>query len=324
MKRIILLTILLALFLSACGTSSPYSELPGTEDSNTSNAPPERPVASYDYLTFEEMVLEFATDVVIAQYIGHRPFGESLTEFEFVVSERVLGDAADRIFVYAERTDAHVMGGIMVDFKPGDVSFYPGTDYLLPLMRISSPYAKTHEDGFTFLRNIVIDLNDPSNSTMYSEPLALHAEGLDFNSRTIDKQEIVSYVSELAMDIPPVWWDPIRSEVMEDIIYGSPYVLIVEINEPFRLSHEVPPTDWASTDIYNSTVVRVLKGDRDIGDFGHEFAVIFFADTVFPGEQHIVAVTPIREGAVWFDLTSRNSLFRMDQLDEILTILGHQ
>ena len=60
-------------------------------------------------------------------------------------------------------------------------------------------------------------------------------------------------------------------------------------------------TDLLLTDIYYATVLQVLQG-----------------------EQHIVAVRPIEEGSMWFEFTSRNSLFRMDQLEEILLILDQQ
>jgi len=278
---------------------------------------------SYEYLTFEEVVLEFATDVVIAQFIGQRPFGNNLTEFEFAVQDRVLGNAADRIFIYAERTHAHVTGTEReVAFEPGVLSFEAGIDYLLPLIRITSPYANTHEDGFTFIRNfIVINLDAPSDSVMYSEPLALHATGLDFNARTLESEQILTYVAELTADNSPAI-EPIRSELLQDIIHESPYILLVEINEPLRLSRQQATTDWMRTDIYYVTVIQSLKGDYTTSEEG-DFVVIFFADTVSPGEQHIVAVRPIDEGNYWHRFTSRNSLFSVDQMNEILSLLSY-
>jgi len=298
--------------------------------------------ASFQYFTFEEALLEFPpTDVVIVEYVGHRPFGENLLEFEFIVLDRILGDAADRIFVYEERVEARVMGyERSVEFIPGDFSFTHGTEYLLPLRKINSPYSKLHEDGFTFMFNIAINLDEPASSMMYSEPLYLHAEGLEF-SRNVSEQEIVSYISELTIDDPPRRTF-IRSEKMEDILYESPYVFVVEIGEPVRLSHEMSNRNWRMpNDLYNVTIVQVLKGyidveyvetraaaariaaqEQDATAIGAGFVVTFFADTVFPGERHIVAGVPIEDGSAWFDFTSRNSLFGMDQLDEIVAILA--
>jgi len=277
--------------------------------------------ASMEYLTFEEALERSATDVVVVQYVGSRPFGNRLTEFEFIVLERIVGNAADRIFVYAERVNTSVFGGGgSIRYMAGDMTFSHGAEYLLPLRRINSPYAKTHADGYTFIRSIVIDLSNPENSTMYGEPLQRHSDGLSFG-RGDSRQQIISHVADVIMSGDGIWFETIRSDVIEDIINGSPYVLVVEINDTLRLSGEQSTTDWMTTDIFYISVVEVLKGNRSVESFGESFAMIFFADTVRHGERHIVAATPIREGSTWFEFTARNSLFRMDQRDEILAII---
>ena len=198
--------------------------------------------------------------------------------------------------------------------------FEPGVEYLLPLINTDNPYAKTRENSFVLIRNIVIDLDEPAYSIMYSESLSAHSEEISFGEDT-SQQEIISHMDDLTRDNPPAE-EFIRSEEMEDVISGSPYILVVEVNEPFRLSDEQSTTDWMRTDIYYTTILQVLKGDRAVYDVSEELMVIFFADTVLPGEQHIVAVETPREGSTFYRFTSRNSLFHMDQLDEILAILG--
>lgn len=286
----------------------------------------EPPIASvsYHYLTFEQALLEYATDIVIAQYVGSRPFGQSLTEFEFVVSERILGNAADRVFVYV---DFNKIEGMLTGYiwgrespAPYSLTFNSGTNYMLPLIRIGDPLAFTHEDGFTFIRDIVINLDDPSKSMMYNEPLSMHSDNFNFDSRDDLRSEIVSFVSELTQHNPP-GRDFIRSEVLEDVITKSPYLLMVEIVEPMRLAHEQRTVDWGATDIFYVTVIQALEGTVGAGS---ELVVIFPAFTVLPGEQHIVAVEPIEEGSYWFRFSSRSSLFQMDQLDEISQILSHR
>ena len=311
--------VLLTSLFVACRSieEQPYVEVPNAE---RPNARASNLQALYEYLTFEEALLRFPpTDVVIAQFVEQRPFGESLTEFEFVVSDRILGNAADRIFIYAERRDACVMGGT-VRYIPGDLTFAPETDYLLPLIGARTPYSLTHDDSFSVIRNIVIDLDNLTNSIMYSEPLAEHTEVLNLNSRSLSRYAIIDFVEELTRGNAP-GRDFIRSEAIEDIVHGSPNIWVVEINEPRRLNAEAV-TDWMRTDIYHVTVTQVLKGDGAVAA-GEEVVMIFFADTVLPGEQHIVAVDSLREGgSSSYSFTSRDSLFRMDQLDEILGILG--
>jgi len=256
--------------------------------------------------TFED-ALGFATDVVIAQCVGSRPFGRTLTEFEFEVSERVKGNAADRIFIYVNNT-------LVSSYAPGNISFNTETEYLLPLQRLTSPNWNTHEDGFFFLDNIVIDLDDLSQSTMRNDSLNDHSEVLDFNDDSLTRETIIAYVDTLTRDNPPVR-DIIRSENIKDIINGSPYVLVVEINE---LSSTQPtPSDWADTEFYNVTIVEALKGSARIGA---ELTIVFRSGTVFLGEQHIVAVD---RNYSWSSFTSRNSLFSMDQLDEIIEIIDN-
>jgi len=262
---------------------------------------------SYTNYTFEEAIQEFATDVVIAQYINHKPSGESLTEFEFVVQERVFGNAEDRIFVYKDNYD---------EIEPNDSLFSIEVEYLIPLINISSPYVKMHEDEFRFIYGIIIDLNNIKNSSMRNESLSLRIEGLDL-SKNITKHDITTYISSLTKN-NTLAREYIRSGNIKDIINDSPCILVVEVNEPHRLVDEQASRDWMETDIYYCTVIKVLKGEINIGD---EIRVIFFADTVKKAEQHIIAVEHYPESS-FIRFTSKNSLFRMDQLDEILAIIG--
>ena len=281
--------------------------------------------ASQRYLTFEEALLEDATDIVIAQYISSRPYGQNMTEFEFKVTERILGDATDRIFVRTwPNTHVSVTGhDRSLSFLTGDLAFESGVNYLLPLIRTNSPYTNLYNDvdQFMFIDNIVINLEEPSHSIMYSEPLDYHVVGMSFNEAT-STQEVLSFIKELAEQIGEHRWETvfIRSELMEDIIKGSPYVWVVEVNDPVLLAHEMSPAGEGVNDVYNITVIQSLKGEVEVGE---HLVVSFFANTVRPGERHIVAVQPLSEGYhYWFIFTSRYSLFRMEQLEEIMMILN--
>jgi hypothetical protein len=315
MAAVVIGVLLIAFLIINNLSSPPKREVNDELEVNEHWDRPPRAEISMRYATFEE-ALEVVTDVVVVQYIESRPFGESLREFEFEVSERVLGDAANRIFVYVDTSILYsVTGRDIITYWPGNLTFDSDTEYLLPLERIVRPYANTHDDGFKFVDNIVIDLDDPSNSTMYNESLAPHSRRLNFNNQP-SRSRIISRVERLTRRNPPAD-DFIRSEDMEDIINGSPYVLIVEINEPESLSSG--ESDWMSTDSYYVTLVEALKGDINMENIT---GVTFFADTVSPGGQHIVAVEPMSEGSSWFDFTSRNSLFSMDQLYEIIALIN--
>jgi len=250
----------------------------------------------------------FATDIVVAQYVNATRIGERLVEFEFIVTEKLIGNAEERIFVY---TDAGV------ELIGSSNNLTSGTDYLLILMRMTpSPYSiNTREGGFGFVNEVIIDLNNISIDTLHRLDL----------SNGVTKEQIISHVVGLAAPTmyQEVGWDVvfIQSEDIEDIIIGSPYVLLVEIAEPRRLVNEQITTDWMSTDIYYVEVIEVLEGTGNIVD-GETIRAIFFADTVFTGEQHIVALTRRERGSNNYTFTSRNSLFPMEDLPEILAILN--
>ena len=314
-KTVCALFIFFIMLISACGMHDSASRRTAHSDfdnhQNTTHATsPEQvaPSVSLPDFSFEEVLLEFITDVVVARYMGSRPFGRGLIEFEFAVQERVLGNAPDTIFVYQA-----VHGPDIATF--GVLSFNYDTTYLLPLAKTATPYSFMRDDGYVTILNLIIDLDTPSNSTMYNEPLSWHTERLDFDGN-ITRQEIISYVAEVTRHNPPAR-SFIRSEAIEDIVYESPYIWVIEIGEPHRLTSGT--SDWTRTDIYHATTVQVLKGDIDIG---YEFTMIFNADTVFPGELHIIATEPRDGRSGNYRFSSRNSLFRLDQKEEIMAIIA--
>ena len=319
---IMIISVMAMLLLTACGASNTQgvSNTPMvTGDAITVLDSELRQVTgSMMYLTFEDAA-QMATDVVVAEFVEKRPFGRHATEFEFIVHERIFGNAADTIFVYTMNALRLSVAETGHSYMDDERQFTTGTQYLLLLEKIADLYTSFHDDGFVFLTDIMLDINNPSTGTMYNEPLSQHSTGLNFNSRNLSYATIISYVSTLTQNNTPAR-DFIKSDKLEDIIEGSPYVLIVDITTPRRMASEGVRSDLRSTDIYYTTVVEVLKGDMQVGDL---VRMIFFADTVFLGERHIVSITPRNPDTLYFyGFTSRNSLHRMDQLNEIREILG--
>ena len=322
MKKFIFMfsAILSALAVTACGLlSSHINDIYQSSDTLPSSQNQNRDLSAATvtviYRTFEETLLT-GTDIVSVRYVTHRPFGENLIEFEFQVIDRILGNAADIIFVYAANEDVMVLGsGNISSYNQGALRFNTETNYLLVLRKLEGATLRTHEDGFLFINNIVINLDNPGMSMMYNEPLHLHTSSAYLN--VSDTDSLISFISDLTADNRPAR-EHIRSTNMSDIIAGSPYVLIIEINEPRRLVAEQTTRDWMETDIYFVTVVGVLKGNLTVG---YEISVVFFADTVRTGEQHIVAVERLTERSTTFVFTSRNSLFSYQLLTEITEIV---
>ena len=277
---------------------------------------------SIEYLAFEE-ALAMSTDVVVAQLVARRPFGRSMEELEFVVSEWIFGDASERIFVYLTNHDISISGIQEISFAEYEIIFERGVDYLLSLQRLHSldVISNFHEDGhFLINGSPIINLNNPIESTMYNESIIAHATELDFRRRTLSRDQIVSFAYEATRNNPlePYMGDFIRSRDIEDIISGSPEILMIEINELIDSIDNCA----ISSNIYVVTVIQTLKGEFEVGE---NFELEFFMDTVRIGEQYLIAIRPgmIHPATgMWFNfLTSRNSVFSMEQLDEIISIL---
>ncbi|MDR2728873.1 MAG: hypothetical protein LBB56_07050 [Chitinispirillales bacterium] len=258
-----------------------------------------------EYLVFEEALTEYTTDVVVAKYVSQKPFGKDSIEYEFSVIDRVLGNAPDKIYVYASDESGYNLEGLFTD-----------SNYLLALEYIWYPGSLVNEDGYLFNQGLVIDLKTPSRSKMAGGALARRSARLDFNNNNLKKETIISYVKELTKNNTPKR-EFIKSERIEDIVNNSENVLIVEVLEKGKFLSD-GMSDWATTDKYYCTVIETIKGNISVNS---NVFMVFFADTVKPGEQYIIAIQPVEEGSNMYNLTSKKSLFKMEQLDEIMRII---
>ena len=274
-------------------------------------SPGSRSMASSSYLSFEDSVT-VAHHVVVAEFVDRRPFGPYFTEFEFLVHENVIGNTAETIFVYTDDV-------FRISCPGGDVmQFAAGTQYLLVLAVINNVYARFCDYGMGFITDLILDLNNPSRSTMYGEPLSMHSR-LTFDDN-LTREQILSHVRSLPRNPDPLYMF-ITSESLADIINGSPDVVIIEINEPWQLAGMGVHYDVVSTDIYYATILEVLKGRMQVGNV---LRIVFYADTVFTGDTHLVSIRqtdPHTTTPFFHEFTSRNSLHDLEQRDEIAAII---
>ena len=103
----------------------------------------------------------------------------------------------------------------------------------------------------------------------------------------------------------------IESEKMADVIVGSSDVIRIKIGEWDFGGNGL----FFQNDGYYCTVIETLKGAVKIDS---EIVMIFFYNTVKPGQEYIVAVMEMEPDTNWYIFTSRNSLFRLDQKEEIM------
>jgi len=332
MKKLFIIIIFTAIILVACDNEElaenydlnyDYETIYYLEENETIET--EFIIANEEYMTFEEILLEATSDIVIAQYVGSRPFGDNDIEFEFIVSENLLGESTQRIFVFASTNVlVYVKGSASsLSYLPGDLYFEHGVDYLLPLNRLLRIHAHEprEEDEFIFVRQTVVNLENPEESSMYSEDLDGHVEGIDITEATT-AEEIIEFVEEFAeiVEAEDRWTHVyIDSDDIHDIIYYSPFVFIVEPTELISSGISV----WMSTDIFNVNITEVLKGEAP---YLEDIIITFGFGNATIGEKIIIAAQPLDEGATdWYILTSsNNSIFSINQLDEIQAILTEE
>lgn len=325
MKKLLFLTIFVftMAFLIACGTDT----------NSTVHNPifPEectcgRMTATVFYQDFESALLE-STNIVVAQLVERRPFGHSREELEFIVIDQLYGRTSDRIFIYlSHNVYISVSGGDhdIPAFRETDVEFEKGIDYLLTLRMIDSVVSNFNDYAY-FLMNsaLVVNLDTPIESTMYSQPLELHATELDFADLTLTADNIIEFVVDLVDDYgtPAHDYRNIRSNKLDDVVNYSPIIVEIEINEFIDSSHSC----FRAADWFRVTVVDSLRGGFEIGYY---FKTIFFMGTVTTGERYIMT---LREGTFYphsgtgLEMhmpNSRNGIIDVSYFDEILAIIN--
>ena len=234
-RKLLIPTILIVLLLiTACSTPHTQNDIDTAPTANSEDLSIVMNLA----FPFEEAAT-FATDVVVAQYVGYQYWGIGLIEYEFTVIDRVLGNAGDTIYLIRNRANS--------------LSFSAETEYLLMLERILAPfYSGFHDESFILVSDTAIDLNDPLTGAMHNSQLHEHLIDLNLNTRNFSSDQIVSHFKHLTLNNSVSSRAPIGSDRLEDIIDRSPHVLVVEINEPESLMSTLrrSDVDQMEIDIY--------------------------------------------------------------------------
>lgn len=255
--------------------------------------------ANMDYLNFEN-ACKFATDVVVATFTGSRPYGASFTEYSFTVKDRLLGDAPEEINVYAMDVNIFVENESVGAYNEQELFLEHNTDYLLVLDHRVSVYNEV--DIYQFVCNIVIDVSDISNSTMYNQSIVAHSQSFDF-SKT-DTTSTIAYVKELVKNNTPSA-QPVKNPSVNDIKTTSTDILVVKVEK----CEKTVITDFRDTGFYSCMVKETLKGNIKSGE---SIQILFRNIDVEEGDEIIVALNNY-DGATYYRLTSLNSIFSLDK-----------
>lgn len=332
MKKIVICILCLSLLMSFTGclqqqpndaNSTTADNTPATNDSttpdNSANSNPaydfgktdgEYTVNAYmEYLTFED-ACELATDVVVATFTGCRPYGAA-TEFSFTVKERLLGNAPEQINVYVMGTTVFVDDASVGNYNQQEMFLYHNTDYLLVLDHRVSIYNEV--DIYQFICNIAIDVSNIESGKMYNQPISAHSSKFDFSKA--DAQTTITYIQNLVKNNTPSA-QPVKDPSTNEIMSTSTDVVVVRVN---KCDKEVI-TNFRDTGFYSCTVTETLKGSIPSGE---TIEILFRNADVSEGDVIIVALNNYDQ-AIYYRLTSLNSIFSVNQKDAIASLIQNQ
>lgn len=285
---------------SAGTDSSPFYETNESDGGYTTTA-------YMVYLDFED-ACALATDVVVASFDGSRPYGSSFTEYSFTVKDRLLGNAPEQINVYAMDVDISVENESVGSYNEQELFLEHDTDYLLVLDHRMSVYNEV--DIYQFVCNIVIDVSELSDSTMYNQPIFSHSEAFDFT--TSDASDAVEYVRDLVKDNTPSA-QPTKTPDIDEVIAASTDILVVNVNECVKSVIN----DFRNTGFYSCSVTESLKGSISAGE---TIQILFRNEDVTEGDSIIVALNN-HDGAYYYRLTTLNSIISLDQKDALASLI---
>lgn len=271
--------------------------------------------ATSKYTTFEE-ACQLANTIVTARYVKSEAFGESYIRHGFILQKTIIGKAEEEINVFTSNVNLSVVNnGTIIEniptYNQNDISFEAGIDYLLILNKEDNPYM--FMPVYTLINDTVVRLDDLTLSEMYHVSLSNHIQGMKLTKETA-RDDVISYVESLTKNNPPAY-EYIVSDNINEIINLSENIIRIKING----NHKVVKNDFRSHELYDCTILEVLKGELKIGE---EFRIAFFPNTVKTGDEWIVAVVPLDETSRYLDLTSQNSLYPCNMKHDIMGVIN--
>lgn len=261
--------------------------------------------ASVIPMTFEEYVAN-ASNIVRAKYLGARVEG-NLAYLSFEPLSQIEGQIEEETFNVVRRLDTVYYSTTGEYRYTGDYSRYVvGEEYLLVLEKHVSVYYDC--DRYYVLGDIFIPKTLDAGATMLGyEELAQFVTAEENITSTYS--EICDYIEEIAKENPGKS-EYVESTDLQDIVEGSTYIFKVKV-EKYEGGAESN-----NTERFYCTVSEQLKGIPD----GDRVLIIFVADTVEIGSEYIVLLDKVDETAIFYVLSSKNSVYPVSDTESIAVI----
>jgi hypothetical protein len=254
--------------------------------------------AEFEYETFEKICAD-ATDIVIARYVSHKPYGgaDFTTEYEFTVKERISGNAPDIINVY----DVPDNNGTVNMHIDGD------TDYILVLN-----YVSRVQNDFDYYKAVMaLNADKPSESEAFGEPISRFTDKFDFEKA--DRQSLIQYVSSLASENKP--HVVCRTNDLSELVDLSTDIVRIKVKQAVR---ERIKDAFSDTELYYAEVLEPLKGTLKTGSV---IKIVFRTGAVKENDEVFVLLDDYENSRILINLTGRDAVYGTERETEIKNIL---
>ncbi len=264
-------------------------------------------------------LLAYTTDVIKAKFVG-LAFDESNDQwfFEFETIENLRGLNNEKTFLVADNIMDY--GYRDPDDRPVSSSHYQqGENYLLLLRRSTSVYSSNEVILSFVCQYLVVPLDDdnkaylkPGESFLWGVYLGDHIKSEEI-VKAFENRKFEEYLlKEIEANPLMIGGDYIKSTDMTEILRKSDYVIEVVIEHI-----DDSPSSPKDRVICDCKVLSELKGEVDC----ETPLVVFPQGKYAEGDRYIVAVSPVDSDS-FFKMSSLNSVYLIDQKDEIISILS--
>lgn len=251
------------------------------------------------YIDFDSL-LEIADEIVTAtvdNIVQHSDYDEYIVTITSSKKSNLAGQLSIRNYL-CEYTFTHQETTYT---GRTNTSYVVGKSYTFILQHVSNVY----EDVYMILSDAYIPTDDIQSTSIMS----VNLEEITDYQTYIDQYQFVASDGlgrELSIDY-------IESNDFDVIIKLTPVIAIIQVQEYHRSTEIV--------DVYSCQVVDTLKGSINTSE-NNRIIIPFFKDTVTSGEQYIVCLYSNSDDAIIYTLSSKDSLYEIEQLDIIKQKMG--
>lgn len=272
-------------------------------------------VAEHQYITLKDAI-GYSTDIVKARFIGVSDAGQGVYHYQFEIIENVRGMGENEQITVVSSPAEYIVTGGNIKFSTYDIKYEQGESYLLLLERWISVYDADYTFSFVIDSLVIpLDQNQKCNLTykqgyIYGVDISDHLGGKDIYDAFINGT-FEDYAAN-AIKYNPMYYgvDYIKSIDVKEILPKTEYVLEVKVRRIVSESY--------SGDRFTCIcdVLSIYKGDFT----ATETIVTFPSGSFEEGGTYIIATNALNNQN-YLVMSSKNSVYSVDQKDEIISIL---